>query len=67
MSEIVVVGAFTARPGKEDDAAEAFLRAGASDSCNGEVFNVGGDRAISHRDLTALLIDVAGSGSPNVR
>jgi len=28
-----------------DDAADAFLRAGASDDCNGEVFNVGGDGA----------------------
>ena len=28
-----------------DDAADAFLRAGAVDACNGEVFNVGGDRA----------------------
>jgi len=46
-----------------DDAADAFLRAGASDACNGEVFNVGGDRAISLRDLTTLLMDVAGSGS----
>jgi len=46
-----------------DDAADAFLRAGAEDRCNGEVFNVGGDRAISHRDLTTLLVDVAGSGS----
>jgi len=45
-----------------DDAADAFLRAGADDRCNGEVFNVGGDRAISHRDLTALLVDIAGSG-----
>jgi UDP-glucose 4-epimerase len=45
-----------------DDAAEAFLRAGASDACNGEVFNVGGDEPISHRDLTAMLIEVAGSG-----
>ena len=26
-----------------DDAADAFLRAGANDACNGEVFNVGGD------------------------
>ena len=34
-----------------DDAADAFLRAGASDACNGEVFNVGGDEPISHRDL----------------
>jgi len=45
-----------------DDAADAFLRAGANDVCNGEVFNIGGDQPISHRDLTALLVDVAGSG-----
>jgi UDP-glucose 4-epimerase len=45
-----------------DDAADAFLRAGASDACNGEVFNVGGDRPVSHRELTALLVDVAGGG-----
>ena len=45
-----------------DDAADAFLRAGALDTCNGEVFNVGGDEAVSHRDLTALLLEVAGSG-----
>ena len=46
-----------------DDAADAFLRAGANDACNGEVFNVGGDRPVSHRDLTTLLVDIAGSGS----
>jgi UDP-glucose 4-epimerase len=45
-----------------DDAADAFLRAGASDAVNGEVFNVGGDQPISHRHLTSLLIDIAGSG-----
>jgi UDP-glucose 4-epimerase len=45
-----------------EDAADAFLRAGASDACNGEVFNVGGDEAVSHRDLTRLLLTVAGSG-----
>jgi UDP-glucose 4-epimerase len=45
-----------------DDAADAFLRAGASNACNGEAFNVGGDRPISHRDLTALLVSIAGSG-----
>jgi UDP-glucose 4-epimerase len=45
-----------------DDAADAFLRAGANDAVNGEVFNVGGDRAISHRDLTTLLLGIAGSG-----
>ncbi|HET7220320.1 MAG TPA: NAD-dependent epimerase/dehydratase family protein [Vicinamibacterales bacterium] len=46
-----------------DDAVDAFLRAGASDACNGEVFNVGGDGPISHKDLVALLLDVAGTGS----
>jgi UDP-glucose 4-epimerase len=45
-----------------DDAADAFLRAGASDAVNGGVFNVGGDEPISHRDLVELLIEVAGSG-----
>jgi UDP-glucose 4-epimerase len=45
-----------------DDAADAFLRAGACDACNGEVFNVGGDEPISHRALTELLVQIAGSG-----
>jgi UDP-glucose 4-epimerase len=46
-----------------DDAADAFLRAGASDACNGHVFNVGGLEPISHKDLATLLIDVAGAGT----
>jgi UDP-glucose 4-epimerase len=46
-----------------DDVADAFLRAGASDGVNGEVFNVGGAEPITHRDLVRLLLDVAGSGS----
>jgi len=46
-----------------DDAADAFLRAGADDACNGGAFNVGGDQPINHRDLTTLLVAVAGSGS----
>lgn len=45
-----------------DDAVDAFLRAGASDACNGQVLNVGGFEPISHRDLVALLLEVAGSG-----
>jgi UDP-glucose 4-epimerase len=45
-----------------DDAADAFLRAGASDACNGEALNVGGDEPISHRALVALLIEVAATG-----
>jgi UDP-glucose 4-epimerase len=46
-----------------DDAADAFLRAGATDVCNGGVFNVGGAQPISHLELVTLLIEIAGSGS----
>jgi UDP-glucose 4-epimerase len=45
-----------------DDVSDAFLRAGASDACDGQAFNVGGNEPTSHRDLVALLVDVAGSG-----
>src|SRR5436190_3320897 len=45
-----------------DDAADAFLRAGACDACDGDVFNVGGTEPIAHRDLVSVLLDVAGSG-----
>ena len=45
-----------------DDAANAFLRAGASDACNGQVFNVGGDEPITLRALVELLISIAGTG-----
>jgi UDP-glucose 4-epimerase len=45
-----------------DDAADAFLRAGANDACNGEVFNVGGTEPIAHAALAALLVKLAGSG-----
>jgi UDP-glucose 4-epimerase len=46
-----------------DDVVDAFLRAGASDAVNGDVFNVGGAEPISHRELVELLIEVAGTGS----
>jgi UDP-glucose 4-epimerase len=45
-----------------DDAADAFLRAGADDASNGQVFNVGGLEPIAHRNLVELLVAVAGSG-----
>jgi UDP-glucose 4-epimerase len=45
-----------------DDAADAFLRAGACDDCNGHVYNVGGEAPVSHRDLVTLLLEVAGTG-----
>jgi UDP-glucose 4-epimerase len=46
-----------------DDAADAFLRAGSSDTCDGDVFNVGGDAPISHHELAHLLVSIAGRGS----
>ena len=46
-----------------DDAADAFLRAGASDRCNGHVFNVGGAEPIAHKALVELLVGIAGSGT----
>jgi UDP-glucose 4-epimerase len=46
-----------------DDAVDAFLRAGASEAANGQVFNVGGFEPTSHRDLVHLLIASAGTGS----
>jgi UDP-glucose 4-epimerase len=45
-----------------DDAADAFLRAGAADRCHGEVFNVGGIEPITHRDLVEILLEVTGTG-----
>ena len=46
-----------------DDVADAFLRAGATDDCNGDVFNVGGAEPVSHRELVSVLLDAAGRGS----
>jgi len=46
-----------------DDAADAFLRAGMLDTCNGDVFNVGGAEPTTHRDLVAILLEAAGRGS----
>jgi UDP-glucose 4-epimerase len=45
-----------------DDVVDAFLRAGASDACNGQALNLGGAEPIAHRDLAQLLIAVAGTG-----
>jgi UDP-glucose 4-epimerase len=45
-----------------DDAVDAFLRAGATDVCDGGVFNVGGERPIAHADLVKMLVEVAGGG-----
>ena len=45
------------------DVVDAFLRAGASDAVDGQVFNLGGLQPIALLDLTHLIIEIAGSGS----
>ena len=45
-----------------DDAVDAFLTAAESPSADGQVFNLGGDQAISLTDLGALLIDASSCG-----
>jgi UDP-glucose 4-epimerase len=49
-----------------DDAVFAFLLAGASDTANGQVFNLGGLEPSSLRATTELLIEIAGTGTYHV-
>jgi UDP-glucose 4-epimerase len=46
-----------------DDTVDAFLRAGAMDAADGQVFNLGGEVAMSLLELTQLMIELAGGGS----
>jgi UDP-glucose 4-epimerase len=46
-----------------DDVVDAFLRAGASNRSDGEVFNLGGETPVPLLDLVKLLIEVAEGGS----
>jgi len=50
-----------------DDAVEAFLLAAADERANGKIFNLGGDCAISLKELADLLLQVNGGGKYNVR
>ena len=45
-----------------DDVVDAFLRAGASDTVNGMVLNLGGQEPISLLDLARLVVEIAGKG-----
>jgi UDP-glucose 4-epimerase len=49
-----------------DDAVDAFLRAGAMDQADGQVFNLGGERPYSLREIAELIIGIAGSGSLSI-
>jgi UDP-glucose 4-epimerase len=46
-----------------DDVVDAFLRAGAMDAADGEVFNLGGDEPVSLLELAKMLVEIAGAGS----
>lgn len=46
-----------------DDVVDAFLRAGATEAADGEVFNLGGAAPVSLLELAELLREVAGRGS----
>jgi UDP-glucose 4-epimerase len=45
-----------------DDAVTAFLQAAATDTTNGRVYNLGGDRDLSLLELAKLVVATAGSG-----
>jgi UDP-glucose 4-epimerase len=45
-----------------DDVVDAFLRAGAMEQADGQVFNLGGDEPVSLKDLAKMMIEVAGYG-----
>jgi UDP-glucose 4-epimerase len=46
-----------------DDVVDAFLRAGAMDAADGQVFNLGGDEPVSLLALARMLVDIAGAGA----
>lgn len=49
-----------------DDVVDAFLRAGASEASNGQVFNLGGGAPISLLDLATDLVRLSGHGGLKV-
>ena len=50
-----------------DDAVEAFLLAALSEDANGRVFNLAGETVVSLKDLAALLVEIGGGGSAQIR
>ena len=46
-----------------DDVVEALLLAAANDSAIGKTYNLGGDEVVSLKELTELILEVAGGGS----
>ena len=50
-----------------DDAVEALMLAAMSDAANGQVFNLGGNRPLSLRELADLLVETHGGGGYQIR
>lgn len=46
-----------------DDVTDAFLRAGATDGCNGQAYNLGSGEPVPFLDMVKAVIAAAGSGS----
>jgi len=46
-----------------DDVVDAFLRVGATDATNGQVYNLGGLHPVTLYDLAHLLVELAGQGN----
>jgi UDP-glucose 4-epimerase len=46
-----------------DDVVDAFLRAGAMEEADGQVFNLGGLEPVSLVDLARMMVEIAGQGS----
>jgi UDP-glucose 4-epimerase len=46
-----------------DDVVDAFLRAGAMDAADGQVFNLGGDEPVSLLALAKTMVEIAGAGA----
>lgn len=45
-----------------DDVVDAFLRVGAHEETNGQVYNLGGQHPVSLYDLANLIVEIAGQG-----
>jgi UDP-glucose 4-epimerase len=50
-----------------DDVVDAFLLAAASDSINGQIYNLGHHKPVSLKDFTESLIKIAGTGSYTIK
>ena len=50
-----------------DDAVDGFLMAAASDRADGRIFNLGGERVVSLKELADLLLEINGEGRYTVR